>query len=403
MKNYLKKRQILPTNNRSKAVVVTFDMAFSQLLTLDKSGNMQAFVLSRDLFFVTLFVYTTVLLCGRDKRVGWPAAEISDAQTAKLQAGHPTFSYKQGDVMRKYGMSRTAWLIECIRFGIFTVLVSLNVTFPAVFKNQFWTNNRLSWDPDEFEGITLINVSPKIVWKPDILLYNKLHVNVSETNAIKILSKWAGHLYVIISKYGFEQKRFHPISGTLEKTLYHLVLRNTNVNGLYEIPKHYLAHYLQKDINWIRPQIVSLSTGFKIFRVNSFFLPLIFKVYYVSANEYDWFSARLLLKRQNNIIEIMKMIETFPAAAAVIFYQYRLIPLIKVLFKFVRRQPLKKHDSPIIFIQLNRSFFPPSLFSTNSFLPVVFLLRVIKNYILKIASNIRGHTFDKQILHRHFV
>ena len=31
--------------------------------------------------------------------------------------------------------------------------------------------------------------------------------------------------------------------------------------------------------------------------------------------QYDWFSARLLLKRQNNIIEIMKMIETFPAAA----------------------------------------------------------------------------------------
>ena len=41
---------------------------------------------------------------------GWPAAEISDAQTAKLQAGHPTFSYKQGDVTRKYGMSRTARL-----------------------------------------------------------------------------------------------------------------------------------------------------------------------------------------------------------------------------------------------------------------------------------------------------
>ena len=73
---------------------------------------------------------------------------------------------------------------------MFTVLVSLNVTFPAVFKNQveqhdcilkrtlfvvqqFWTNNRLSWDPAEFEGITVINVSPKIVWKPDILLYNK--------------------------------------------------------------------------------------------------------------------------------------------------------------------------------------------------------------------------------------
>ena len=34
MKNYEIKRQILPTNNRSKAVVVTFDMAFSLLVDL---------------------------------------------------------------------------------------------------------------------------------------------------------------------------------------------------------------------------------------------------------------------------------------------------------------------------------------------------------------------------------
>ena len=56
----------------------------------------------------SFLIQFSVCLC---KRVGWPAAEISDAQTAKLQAGHPTFSYKQGDVMRKYGMRRTAWLI----------------------------------------------------------------------------------------------------------------------------------------------------------------------------------------------------------------------------------------------------------------------------------------------------
>ena len=48
----------------------------------------------------------------QEATVGWPAAEVSDAQTAKLQAGHPTFSYKQGDVMRKYSMSRTARLID---------------------------------------------------------------------------------------------------------------------------------------------------------------------------------------------------------------------------------------------------------------------------------------------------
>ena len=42
-----------------------------------------------------------------------------------------------------------------------------------------------------------------------------------------------------------------------------------------------------------------------------FYASVIFRDLY--ENQYDWFSARLLLKRQNNI-EIMKMIETFPAA-----------------------------------------------------------------------------------------
>ena len=55
----------------------------------------------------SFLIQFSVCLC---KRVDWPAAEISDAQTAKLQASHPTFSYKQGDVTRKYGMSRTARL-----------------------------------------------------------------------------------------------------------------------------------------------------------------------------------------------------------------------------------------------------------------------------------------------------
>lgn len=42
-----------------------------------------------------------------------------------------------------------------------------------------------------------------------------------------------------------------------------------------------------------------------------FYASVIFRDLY--ENQYDWFSARVLLKRQNNI-EIMKMIETFPAA-----------------------------------------------------------------------------------------
>ncbi|KAL9987428.1 hypothetical protein ACROYT_G001732 [Oculina patagonica] len=88
MKNYHQEKQILPAQNRSNPVVVTFDMAFSQLVDLDSKDQI---------------------------------------------------------------MTSNIWV------------------------RQFWTNNRLAWDPAEFSGIKIINVSPKIVWKPDILLYNNIN------------------------------------------------------------------------------------------------------------------------------------------------------------------------------------------------------------------------------------
>ena len=32
----------------------------------------------------------------------------------------------------------------------------------------------LSWDPAKFGGIKTVHVSPKLVWVPDIVLYNRL-------------------------------------------------------------------------------------------------------------------------------------------------------------------------------------------------------------------------------------
>ena len=36
-----------------------------------------------------------------------------------------------------------------------------------------WTNPFLKWDPDKYGGIDTINIDPKQIWKPDIILYNK--------------------------------------------------------------------------------------------------------------------------------------------------------------------------------------------------------------------------------------
>lgn len=48
MENYLQEKQILPTQNRSEPVIVTFDMAFSQLV--DLVSNSKIIVLGKTVF-----------------------------------------------------------------------------------------------------------------------------------------------------------------------------------------------------------------------------------------------------------------------------------------------------------------------------------------------------------------
>ena len=43
----------------------------------------------------------------------------------------------------------------------------------SLFYEQMWKNPFLTWDPDDYGGLMSINVDSKIVWKPDIVLYNK--------------------------------------------------------------------------------------------------------------------------------------------------------------------------------------------------------------------------------------
>ena len=38
---------------------------------------------------------------------------------------------------------------------------------------QKWKNPFLAWKPEDYNGIKNINVDPKLVWKPDLVLYNK--------------------------------------------------------------------------------------------------------------------------------------------------------------------------------------------------------------------------------------
>lgn len=65
----------------------------------------------------------------------------------------------------------------------YTQLVNLDAKNQVLVSNSwirmFWKNHLLTWDKDKYGGIKSINIDPKIVWLPDIILYN----NADETLA----------------------------------------------------------------------------------------------------------------------------------------------------------------------------------------------------------------------------
>ena len=50
----------------------------------------------------------------------------------------------------------------------------------AAWITQRWTDSQLSWNANVYDGITQINTSPHLVWKPDIVLYNNLNDDLAE-------------------------------------------------------------------------------------------------------------------------------------------------------------------------------------------------------------------------------
>lgn len=36
-----------------------------------------------------------------------------------------------------------------------------------------WNDYKLRWNPEEYENVTSIRIPSEIIWRPDIVLYNK--------------------------------------------------------------------------------------------------------------------------------------------------------------------------------------------------------------------------------------
>ncbi|KAL9987422.1 hypothetical protein ACROYT_G001725 [Oculina patagonica] len=67
---------------------------------------------------------------------------------------------------------------------MFSQLVELNgrsqIMTSKVWIRQSWENPFLRWKPADYGGVRFINIDPKLVWKPDIVLYNSIQSDSGE-------------------------------------------------------------------------------------------------------------------------------------------------------------------------------------------------------------------------------
>lgn len=60
-----------------------------------------------------------------------------------------------------------------------TDLLSLPLDWPIsnegsfLFPRQEWQDYRLTWIPEEFDGMLKVRLPSKHIWLPDVVLYNK--------------------------------------------------------------------------------------------------------------------------------------------------------------------------------------------------------------------------------------
>uniref|UniRef100_H2Y827 Neurotransmitter-gated ion-channel ligand-binding domain-containing protein n=1 Tax=Ciona savignyi TaxID=51511 RepID=H2Y827_CIOSA len=64
----------------------------------------------------------------------------------------------------------------------------------SVYMTFDWVDNRFSWDPEEYEGITIIRIPPYAIWSPRIVLQNSIDGNFDVSVPVMALIKYTGEV-----------------------------------------------------------------------------------------------------------------------------------------------------------------------------------------------------------------
>ncbi|XP_067432646.1 5-hydroxytryptamine receptor 3A-like [Thunnus thynnus] len=78
--------------------------------------------------------------------------------------------------------------LDILLYAILAVIEKTQTFIPFVWVTMMWNNERISWDPAQFCGITQISVPRDMLWKPDLFIYEMIQKDDSPQNPYMYVS-----------------------------------------------------------------------------------------------------------------------------------------------------------------------------------------------------------------------
>ncbi|KAL6094618.1 uncharacterized protein ACO6RY_15990 [Pungitius sinensis] len=78
--------------------------------------------------------------------------------------------------------------LDIILFALLAVIEKTQTFVPFIWVIMKWNNERISWDPAQFCGITQISIPKEMLWKPDLFIYEMTQKDESPQNPYMYVS-----------------------------------------------------------------------------------------------------------------------------------------------------------------------------------------------------------------------
>ncbi|KAM6899197.1 5-hydroxytryptamine receptor 3A-like [Lycodopsis pacificus] len=100
------------------------------------------------------------------------------ADNSAFKMTRPVLDYKHPTVVQ----------LDIVLYAILAVIEKTQTFIPFVWAVMEWSNERISWDPDQFCGITQVSVPKEMLWKPDLFIYEMIQKDDSPQNPYMYVS-----------------------------------------------------------------------------------------------------------------------------------------------------------------------------------------------------------------------